>query len=66
VDEAKIDKKTAHTVGAFHHALMIGVMTQLLIDRKQAPSARDLTEALQSLKPKMKPRAKERTSKQRR
>jgi AcrR family transcriptional regulator len=64
VDEAKIDRKTAHTVGAFHHALMIGVMAQLLIDRKQAPSARDLTEALQSLTAKIKPQEKKRTSKQ--
>ena len=64
VDEATIDKKTAQTVGAFHHALMIGVMAQLLMDPKQAPSARDLTDALRTATAKMKPQGKERTSKQ--
>ena len=37
---------SAHAVGAFHQALLAGVMVQWLIDPSTAPSAADLTEAL--------------------
>jgi hypothetical protein len=46
VDEATIDEETVRTPGAFYHGLMIGVMAQWLMDPKQAPSARDLAEAV--------------------
>jgi hypothetical protein len=46
VDEATIDEETVRTPGAFCHGLMIGVMAQWLMDPKQAPSARDLAEAV--------------------
>lgn len=49
VDEATIDEETVRTLGAFCHGLMIGVMAQWLMDPKQAPSARDLAEAVRRL-----------------
>jgi AcrR family transcriptional regulator len=38
--------ESARLVGSFHQALLGGVMTQWLIDPDQAPSARELTEAV--------------------
>jgi AcrR family transcriptional regulator len=44
---ALFDGATAdERVGAFHQALLAGVMTQLLVDPEGAPSAEELTEAL--------------------
>lgn len=65
VEEAAIDKRTAQTVGAFHHALMIGVMAQWLMEPKQAPSARDLTEALRAVTAEMQTSGKARKVKRR-
>jgi AcrR family transcriptional regulator len=65
VDEAAINARTAQTVGAFHHALMIGVMAQWLMEPKQAPSARDLTEALRAVTAQLQPNKKERNVKRR-
>lgn len=55
VDESAVDTRMAQTVGAFHHGLMIGVMAQWLMDPKQAPSARDLREALRSITVQLQP-----------
>ena len=65
VDERSVIKESAQTLGAFYHALMIGVIAQRLMDPGQAPSARDLTEALQKLTVQMRPREKRRPTKQR-
>jgi AcrR family transcriptional regulator len=65
VDEAAIDGETVRTVGAFHHGLMIGVMAQWLMDPKQAPSARDLTEAVRRLTAEPRGGTKARKEKQR-
>lgn len=40
------DPQADRVVGAFHYALMTGVLAQWLIDPDRAPSARDLTQAL--------------------
>ncbi|HEX3365548.1 TetR/AcrR family transcriptional regulator [Phenylobacterium sp.] len=40
------DPAANRAVGAFHYALMTGVLAQWLIDPERAPSARDLTQAL--------------------
>lgn len=40
------DPAADRAVGAFHYALMTGVMAQWLIDPARAPSAKDLTQAL--------------------
>jgi AcrR family transcriptional regulator len=65
VDEKSVIKESAQTLGAFYHALMIGVIAQRLMDPGQAPSARDLTAALQKLTVQMRPREKRRPTKQR-
>ena len=65
VDGAAIDTRTAETVGAFHHALMIGVMAQWLMDPKQAPSAQDLTDALRAITGEMRSPEKARSRKRR-
>jgi hypothetical protein len=65
VDEKSVIKESAQTLGAFYHALMIGVIAQRLMDPGQAPSARDLAEALQKLTVQMRPREKRRPTKQR-
>jgi AcrR family transcriptional regulator len=49
VAEEAVDPHTAKTVGAFYHALMAGVISQWLIDPANAPSARDLTDALRAI-----------------
>ncbi|PRY36094.1 TetR/AcrR family transcriptional regulator [Umezawaea tangerina] len=40
------DGPRARAVGAFHQALLTGLMSQLLIDPDNAPSARDLAESM--------------------
>ena len=40
------DPTADRAVGAFHYALMTGVLAQWLIDPDQAPTAKDLTQAL--------------------
>jgi hypothetical protein len=40
------DPAADRSVGAFHYALMTGVIAQWLIDPEKAPTAKDLTEAL--------------------
>lgn len=47
-DESAISRRTAETIGTFHHVLLSGLITQWLIDPRSALSARDLTEALRS------------------
>lgn len=46
--ESAISRRTAETIGTFHHVLLSGLIAQWLIDPKSALSARDLTEALRS------------------
>jgi hypothetical protein len=46
------------SVRSFYHALMIGVLAQWLMDPKQRPSARDLTEALRAVTTEIKSSAK--------
>jgi AcrR family transcriptional regulator len=43
------DRSIARRVGAFHQALLAGVMSQWLVDPDQALSARELTDALRSV-----------------
>jgi AcrR family transcriptional regulator len=43
------DEKRALAIGTFYYALLSGVVTQWLIDPAQAPSARDLTDALRAI-----------------
>jgi len=63
VDEKAVIQESTRTLGAFYHALMIGVIAQWLMDPKQAPSAHDLTKALQKLIAEMRPREKARKTK---
>jgi len=42
------DAPGARQLGAFHQALLAGVMTQWLVDPDEAPSARELAEALRA------------------
>jgi len=42
------DAPGARRLGAFHQALLAGVMTQWLVDPDEAPSARELAEALRA------------------
>lgn len=42
----RADPAADRAVGAFHYALMTGVIAQWLIDPERAPTARDLTRAL--------------------
>jgi AcrR family transcriptional regulator len=44
-----VDQRSAWVVGSFYLALLPGVMAQWLIDPEHAPSARDLTQALQRI-----------------
>jgi hypothetical protein len=44
-----VDQRSAWVVGSFYLALWPGVMAQWLIDPEHAPSARDLTQALQRI-----------------
>lgn len=44
--ESAISPKTAQTVGAFHHALLTGMVAQWLIDPAHSLSARRLTDSL--------------------
>lgn len=43
------DERSARAVGSFYQALMTGVLAQWLTDPEHAPSARDLTTALQTI-----------------
>jgi AcrR family transcriptional regulator len=47
-EESAISRRTAETIGTFHHVLLSGLIIQWLIDPRSALSARDLTEALRS------------------
>ncbi|MEU6556640.1 TetR/AcrR family transcriptional regulator [Streptomyces sp. NPDC046915] len=47
--EARTDVRDAHAVGNLCHALLIGVMTQWLIDPESAPSGPELSRALRVL-----------------
>jgi AcrR family transcriptional regulator len=47
-DESHISRRTAETIGTFHHVLLSGLIVQWLIDPASALSARSLTEALRS------------------
>ena len=44
-----LDEQRARALGSFHLALLSGVMAQWLIDPDRAPSAHDLTQALQTI-----------------
>lgn len=43
------DPGADRAVGAFHYALMTGVIAQWLIDPERAPTAKDLTQALKTI-----------------
>jgi AcrR family transcriptional regulator len=47
-DESAITRRTAETIGTFHHVLLSGLIAQWLIDPGSALSARALTEALRT------------------
>jgi AcrR family transcriptional regulator len=47
-DESAISRRTAETIGTFHHVLLSGLIAQWLIDPGSALSARGLTDALRS------------------
>jgi hypothetical protein len=47
-DESAISRRTAETIGTFHHVLLSGLIAQWLIDPGSALSARALTDALRS------------------
>jgi AcrR family transcriptional regulator len=47
-NESAISRRTAETIGTFHHVLLTGLIAQWLIDPGSALSARALTEALRS------------------
>src|SRR3984957_20303192 len=46
--ESAISRRTAETIGTFHHVLLSGLIAQWLIDPGSALSARGLTDALRS------------------
>jgi AcrR family transcriptional regulator len=48
-EETAISKRTAQTVGTFHHVLLSGMIAQWLIDPKHALSAQDLTSCMVSI-----------------
>jgi AcrR family transcriptional regulator len=48
MDESAISRRTAETIGTFHHVLLTGLIAQWLMDPGSALSARGLTEALRS------------------
>ena len=48
-EETAISKRTAQTVGTFHHVLLSGMIAQWLIDPKHALSAQDLTSCMLSI-----------------
>jgi hypothetical protein len=54
-DESAISRRTAETIGTFHHVLLSGLITQWLIDPGSALSARGLTEALRSTAARLEP-----------
>jgi AcrR family transcriptional regulator len=47
-EESAISRRTAETIGTFHHVLLSGLIAQWLIDPGSALSARGLTDALRS------------------
>jgi AcrR family transcriptional regulator len=49
VDEDTIDARTARTAGSIYYALLVGVMSQWLVDPANAPTAAELTEGLRFL-----------------
>lgn len=58
VEESAISRRTAETVGTFHHVLLSGLIAQWLIDPGSALSARGLTDALRSTALRLEPPAK--------
>ena len=54
-DESAISRRTAETIGTFHHVLLSGLITQWLIDAGSALSARGLMDALRSTAARLEP-----------
>jgi AcrR family transcriptional regulator len=49
VDEDTVDEHQERTLGAFYYSLTVGLLVQWLIDPDSAPTARDITDALQTI-----------------
>jgi AcrR family transcriptional regulator len=49
IPEDQIDKTTARTLGSFYYALMTGMITQWLTDPENAPTGRDLADAVRAI-----------------
>jgi AcrR family transcriptional regulator len=49
VDEGTVDDRQERTLGAFYYSLTIGLVVQWLLDPDTAPTAEDLTEAMQMI-----------------